>query len=207
MTTTHQADPVAVAVMRLQGLFPPVAGPARLGSMLDEHDLLHYELPALSRVTVYDFLEREGYPLPDLGEDEPLEGFLFALPSAGLVFVNSDENNPISRRRFTAAHELGHFLLHRNRMTGGKWIGDTKETIREAGEPKTAAMEREANRFAAELLMPSQSCQSLASEFRCSYPDAPSAVLVHRLAADLLVSREAMRYRLRHLGVIHDRDE
>jgi Zn-dependent peptidase ImmA (M78 family) len=179
----------------------------RLGGILEEHDLLHVELPALSRAAVYDLLEREGYPLPDLGEDEPLEGFLFAVPSAGLIFVNADERNPVSRRRFTAAHELGHFLLHRDRMTGGRWIGDTKETIREAGETETAAMEREANRFAAELLMPRDTCLALVSEFRQSYRNAPTSVLVHRLAADLLVSRESMRYRLMHLGVINDRDE
>jgi hypothetical protein len=202
-----QADAVSDAVARIWGVVPPGVGPVRLGAILEEHNLLHLELADLTRTVVYDYLVREGYPLPDLGEDEPLEGFLFVVSSMGLVFVNSDEKNPISRRRFTAAHELGHFLLHRDRMTGGRWIDDTKETIREAGDAETAAMEREANRFAVELLMPRNICLSLVSEFRRDYRNATFSVLVHRLAADLLVSREAMRYRLANLGVINDRDD
>jgi Zn-dependent peptidase ImmA (M78 family) len=201
------ADAVSDAVARVWGVVPPGVGPVRLGAILEEHNLLHLELADLTRTVVYDYLEREGYPLPDLGEDEPLEGFLFVVSSMGLVFVNSDEKNPISRRRFTAAHELGHFLLHRDRMTGGRWIDDTKETIREAGDAETAAMEREANRFAVELLMPRNICLSLVSEFRRDYRNATYSVLVHRLAADLLVSREAMRYRLANLGAINDRDD
>jgi IrrE N-terminal-like domain len=201
------ADAVSEAVAAIREIVSPGIGPVRIGAILEEHNLLHLELSGLTRISVYDYLEREGYPLPNLGEDEPLEGFLFAVASMGLVFVNSDEKNPISRRRFTVAHELGHFLLHRDRMTGGRWIGDTKETIREAGDAETASMEREANNFAVEVLMPREICLTLVSDFRREYRNAPSSVLVHRLAADLLVSREAMRYRLTNLGTINDRDD
>jgi Zn-dependent peptidase ImmA (M78 family) len=205
--TPPGADAVSAAVARVRGSLPAATGPVRLGQVFEEFDLLHVELDALSRATVYDYLEREGYPLPDLGEDEPLDGFLYVVSSIGFVFVNSDGRNPISRRRFTAAHELGHFLLHRDRMTGGRWIGDTKETIREAGDLDSASMEREANRFSTELLMPDDLCVARAAGFRKVYPAAPPTVLVHRIAADLLVSREAMRYRLVQLGVIDDRGE
>lgn len=202
-----EMDAVSVAVTRARGADPTGSGPVRLGKILEEHDLLRIELPRLSRAAVFDYLEREGFPLPDLGDDSPLDGFLYVAGSTGVVFVNSDERNPISRRRFTAAHELGHFLLHRDRMTGGRWIGDTRETVREAGDGEAAEMEREANRFAAELLMPAVACRGRAAEFRRRYPDTPPSVLIHRLAADLLVSREAMRYRLAQLGITDERDD
>lgn len=205
--TAVSLDRVSDAVAGAIANVPSVSGPVRLVSILEDQNLLHLEFPALTRSAVYDYLEQEGYPLPDLGEDEPLEGFLYAVSSIGIIFVNSDEGNPISRRRFTAAHELGHFLLHRDRMSGGRWIGDTKETIREAGDAETAAMEREANRFAAELLMPREVCLAMVSDLRKDHRIAPDSVLVHRLAADLLVSREAMRNRLVNLGIINGRDD
>jgi Zn-dependent peptidase ImmA (M78 family) len=205
--TTSAIDPVSTALARARGPTSISKGPVRLGQVLEEHDLLRVELPGLSRLIVFDYLEREGFPLPDLGDDENLDGFLYVASSTGVVFVNSDERNPVSRRRFTAAHELGHFLLHRDRMTGGRWIGDTRETIREAGDAETVEMERQANRFAAGLLMPEAVCRARASEFRKDYPQTPPSVLVHRLASDLLVSREAMRYRLTGLGIINDRDD
>jgi Zn-dependent peptidase ImmA (M78 family) len=204
---SNRRDPVSEAVDKIGLVVPFGPGLVKIGLILEEHNLLHLELPSLSRSAVYDYLEQEGFPLPDLGEDEPLEGFLYAVSTTGIVFVNSDENNPISRRRFTAAHELGHFLLHRDRMTGGRWIGDTKETIREAGDAEAAAMEREANRFAAEILMPRETCLAMISDFRRDYRNAPNSVLIHRLSADLLVSREAMRNRLVNLGIINDRDD
>lgn len=202
-----QLDLVSDAVAKASSTVSSGEGPVRLGSILEDQNLIHLELPALSRSSVYDYLEHEGYPLPDLGEDEPLEGFLYVVSSIGIIFVNSDEGNPISRRRFTAAHELGHFLLHRDRMSGGRWIGDSKETIREAGDAETVAMEREANRFAAELLMPREACLSLITGLRSEHRNAPDSVLIHRLAADLLVSREAMRNRLETLRVINGRDD
>lgn len=54
------------------------------------------------------------------------------------------------RRRFTIAHELGHFVLHRNRSNSfqcesGSVYSDSEDLV---------TMEREANRFASDLLMP-----------------------------------------------------
>lgn len=58
-----------------------------------------------------------------------------ALPRPVIV-LTPDRADDVLRHRFTAAHELGHLLLHRNMRTS------------------TAAHEREADAFAAELLMP-----------------------------------------------------
>jgi Zn-dependent peptidase ImmA (M78 family) len=61
--------------------------------------------------------------------------------------------------------------------------------------------EREANRFAVELLMPADVCAARADAFRQAYGVCPRGPLAYQLAAELLVSREAMRYRLNELGV------
>lgn len=60
-------------------------------------------------------------------------------------------------------------------------------------------MEREANLFATELLMPVAVCQTRADQLRYEHGSCPRAVLAYRLSAELLVSREAMRYRLQAL--------
>ena len=64
-----------------------------------------------------------------------------------------------------------------------------------------AAMERQANRFAAELLMPAVVCRARAEAFRATYRVCPRTPFAYYLAAELVVSPEAMRYRLRELGV------
>jgi Zn-dependent peptidase ImmA (M78 family) len=131
---------------------------------------------------------------------DPLDGFLFWAGGEGLAFVNADDI--LTRRRFTAAHELGHALLHRARM--GRFRTDTK--ILDDAED-TDDLEREANRFAAELLMPEEVCRAREAELReedKARGGCPRGVLAYRLASELLVSREAIRYRLAGLGVGDD---
>ena len=126
-----------------------------------------------------------------------LAGFVFAAGRVGWAFVSAAD--PLPRRRFTAAHELGHFVLHRETM--GRFRADTDATLREAEDDVADRMEREANRFAAELLMPAEVCRARAAELRNKHGCCPRGVLVYRLSSELLVSREALRYRLQSLGV------
>jgi Zn-dependent peptidase ImmA (M78 family) len=60
-----------------------------------------------------------------------------------------DKNEPSVRQRFTAAHELGHFMLHRHMIGDG-----LKDSYLLRAEGLTNSQESEANRFAADLLMP-----------------------------------------------------
>lgn len=179
---------------------PERRGPVLLGPLMDGFNLLHVALPDLTRGAVFDHLMAEGITPADVGDvDEPLAGFLFVTPSVGLVFVNASD--PVQRQRFTAAHELGHFVLHRDAMGGLVSIGDTPATILEVEDGTIQQHEREANRFAAELLMPEEVCRARAGELQEQHGCCPRAVLEYRLAAELLVSVQAMRYRLRNLGV------
>src|SRR5262249_36734311 len=123
--------------------------------------------------------------------------FVFTAGRVGWAFVNA--NDILAKRRFTAAHELGHFVLHRATM--GRYRADTDETLQEADGDATDQMEREANHFAVELLMPEEVCRERANELRKKHGSCPRQVLRYRLASELLVSREALGYRLRSLGV------
>lgn len=88
-------------------------------------------------------------------------------------------NQSIVRQRFTVAHELGHLLLHEE----GRAYRDTTF----AGTPR----EIEANRFAADLLMP----LSWVAAFADLYRDD-----VARLARTFQVSEKAMDYRLANVA-------
>jgi hypothetical protein len=174
-------------------------GPVLLAPFMDSVNLIHVALPGLSRAAVFDHLQAKGIAPADVGdEDEDLAGFLFTTPSVGLVFVNASD--PIPRQRFTAAHELGHFVLHRDTMGGRMTKADTSAEI-ELTDAQSDLHERQANRFAVELLMPEDVCLARALAFREAYGLCPRGPLAYQLAADLLVSREAMRYRLNQLEV------
>jgi hypothetical protein len=95
------------------------------------------------------------------------------------IRVNAD--HPQVRKRFTVAHELAHFLRHRDRFTN-RLVDDR---MYRSGLGKT--VEAEANRLAADLLMP----RTLLSEFRGAGINTPE-----ELAAKFDVSLEAMRLRL-----------
>jgi hypothetical protein len=197
---TRTADAVTAAVADLRRDCGVPVDPARRGPVLllrffEETMLLHFALPHLTRGAVAAHLRR-----PDVGvgcANEPLAGFVFVAGRAGRAYVSATDILP--RRRYTAAHELGHFVLHRDRM-GGQFHGDTDKTILETtDDAETIALEREANRFAAELLMPSEVCEARADELWRAHRCCPRTVLANQLASELLVSGEAMRYRLRHL--------
>jgi Zn-dependent peptidase ImmA (M78 family) len=203
MTATEPADVSSAVsgVWKRLGIAPELdrRGPVLLAPFMDSFNLLHVATPNLSRAGVYDYLQAEGITPAEVGSvDEDLAGFLFVTPSVGLVFVNASD--PVPRQRFTAAHELGHFMLHRDKMDGHVSIADTPAKI-ELTEEQSEQHEREANRFAVELLMPENVCLARAAAFRKAYGVCPRGAFVYQLAAELLVSSEAMRYRLNELKV------
>lgn len=198
---TVDLDRIADAVAQFRRRVPFGAssrGPVPLAGYFAETALDHVELPDLTCGAVAEYLRRAGVPADDLGNpSDLLAGFIFAAGRVGWAFVSAAD--PLPRRRFTAAHELGHFVLHRATM--GRFRADTDATLREADEDVMDRMEREANRFAAELLMPADVCSARAAELLEKHHCCPRGVLVYRLASELLVSREALRYRLQTLEV------
>ncbi len=90
---------------------------------------------------------------PRLGEDQDFSGLL--LPDRREIWVNADEARDWpGRRRFTIGHELGHWCMHREH---GEPIYCRAGAIAEEGDrPERPLSEREADAFAAALLMPAQ---------------------------------------------------
>jgi Zn-dependent peptidase ImmA (M78 family) len=73
--------------------------------------------------------------------------YLFNEKIGGCIFVNS--SHPFERRRFTLAHEYGHFLADR------KLISSDKDDVFEIGTKKEES-EKFADLFAVEFLMPEE---------------------------------------------------
>ena len=195
---------IAAAVVEIRHAVPLAVshrGPVPLADYFPECGLDHVELPVLTRGSVAEYLLGQGMSVEELGEPaERLAGFLCTAGRVGWAFVNASEILP--RRRFTAAHELGHFLLHREEM--GRFRADTDKQVQEADDATSDRLEREANRFAAELLVPAEVCEARVAGLKREHGCCPRDVLAYRLASELLVSRQAMRFRLDALEIGDD---
>ena len=110
-------------------------------------------------------------------------------PSERRILVRSDESEP--RRRFTIAHELGHWICQ-------CLEGDMQPVYCRAAEigvdAAAKALEREANVFAANLLMPEP-------VVRAAWTGAGT---IEATASLFDVSSEAMEWRLYNCGFIGD---
>jgi transcriptional regulator with XRE-family HTH domain len=117
---------------------------------------------------------------------EGISGLLLELPSGPVIGYRDSDNR--GRRHFTIAHELGHHLLRHYEN-----FHIDVQAMAELGNPPGHDWrdEREANDFAAQLLMPA----ALVTQEYASQPK------VSRLAAKFKVSQEAMGWRLVNLGL------
>jgi IrrE N-terminal-like domain len=90
---------------------------------------------------------------PALAEGEGLSGLL--LPERGEIWVNAAEAREWpTRRRFTIAHELGHWRLHRNHEDPVYCRSASIDGATDVQRPALPPAEEEANAFAAAVLMP-----------------------------------------------------
>lgn len=104
-------------------------------------------------------------------------------PSGYVISVNGSE--PFNRRRFTVAHECGHFLRHREKIGDG-----ILDDAMYRSDKMNSQEEFEANNTAAELLMPRH---LVVGRIRVGLSDTGT------LAAYFQVSEAAMRVRMRYL--------
>lgn len=103
-----------------------------------------------------------------------------------VIGVNK-KHHPI-RRRFTIAHELGHFLLRHELDKGGELVDD------DFGKP--ISQEREANLFASFLLMPKEWIKETVKGHRID------GQTIKRVAREFEVSEQALTIRLLELNLI-----
>jgi predicted transcriptional regulator len=95
------------------------------------------------------------------------------------IIINSNE--AVNRQRFTIAHEIGHYLLHRDRIGDGL----TDDALYRSG--LSTLEEVRANRLAADILMPFALIENAIKDGKKSVED---------LASVFRVSTQAMSVRL-----------
>lgn len=122
--------------------------------------------------------------------DKGVSGFLERIGGKWCIFINQYESE--LRKRFTIAHELGHFIKHRDKyMLSGSSTPDLIFFRDKTIDP----MEKEANDFAADLLMPKDifiekiksGCNTL-----------------EKLSEAFQLSTSAVKYRAYKLGLISE---
>jgi Zn-dependent peptidase ImmA (M78 family)/transcriptional regulator with XRE-family HTH domain len=129
---------------------------------------------------VVRLLEAHGVMVVAVGEFDPrLDAFSLWVAGRPIVVLCSDKGVP-KRRRFDAAHELGHLVLHQRAHAGD------------------AVLERQAHRFASALLMP-------ADEIEGWLPRRANQIELVRQASEVWgVSMQALLYRARTLGTLSE---
>lgn len=168
------------------------------GRLLQEGQVASAPIPVEELAESHAHVVRKELP-------EDVSGMLVPLSTPteerGWAIVVNAAHAPV-RQRFTVAHELGHLLLHRYtapHADGGFRVRfrDTRSSIGSVRE------EIEANRFAAELLMPRDLVLSLLAKLQFDYAprdeDDKMAEKLRPVAKKLGVSVEALSLRIAHL--------
>jgi len=193
--------------------------------------LICVELPDLTAASAKDFLRQSGVTNIGYKESEKnkaLAGFLYVTTNYGCVFVN--KKDPVTRRRFSVAHEIGHYLLHfRPILDAFKRVGeliavhhsdrqmdigdDSPDNAANEGffGERTIFDENKINNF----LPPERQMEDEANDFAgelllpAGIVRARAEVLkiteddfLRRMASDLLVSRSATERRLKDLDLL-----
>ncbi|HWQ23381.1 MAG TPA: ImmA/IrrE family metallo-endopeptidase [Gaiellaceae bacterium] len=122
-------------------------------------------------------------------------------PAERTIVVNAAEWGrdvpPLRRYRFTIAHELGHWVCH-VLGAGAERAEPVYCRAKDLSEDADRALEREANVFAAELLMPEPAVRSVWEELVAQSHELDP---VTACAARFDVSPTAMQWRLHSFGL------
>jgi Zn-dependent peptidase ImmA (M78 family) len=128
-----------------------------------------------------------------------ISGLLYRDGDRTIIGINSLDGD--TRQRFTICHELGHLRLHKGRpMFVEKHV---QVNLRNSVSSSATSLEEiQANRFAAELLMPSSLVGSEASRRLMRNASISRDTLVAQMADAFRVSKQAMEIRLTNLGIL-----
>ena len=104
--------------------------------------------------------------------------------------IRVNRNEARERQRFTIAHELAHYLLHRPVIDSSR-DGITDNVLYRSGAPER--IEYEANRLAADLVMPMDLIEKKLND---DFGGVVTETTIESLAASFEVSKAAMEIRL-----------
>lgn len=159
-------------------------------------------------VPVEDIARNLGATIVYEPSDDDLSGFLLNDKSQDKIIIGVNFNHPETRKRFTISHEIGHLLLHNEetfhidkssegfnrKILKGKFERNKESTT---GNNR---IEREANLFAAELLMPAHFVENDVSKL--GNIDFLHDTKLINLAGQYGVSIQALTYRLSNLNYL-----
>lgn len=104
------------------------------------------------------------------------------------------------RKRFTMAHELGHFVLHKDKIGNGIDDSENYRALRRTNSAVGALEEKEANSFAANILMPEDLVVQYAKERGVFVGnDNEQEEALQEIATAFQVSKAAMQIRINDL--------
>jgi Zn-dependent peptidase ImmA (M78 family) len=137
--------------------------------------------------------------------DDKISGMLVNDFGNKKALIGVNRKHHINRQRFTIAHEIGHFLLHH--FQGVHFDGENTGLQINFRDDKSASgedlYEREANLFAAELLMPRTLLEADISKIKNLSLIDKDDLTLKSLADKYKVSVRAITYRLAYLGYLH----
>ncbi len=126
----------------------------RIMNVRDGEDRFPVDVPTLAKDASAQFFPDEPITMVKGREIPGFEGMLHRAPVGKKgwgIFYNSGITSE-GRIRFTLAHELGHYFLHRNAVSDGMIV--CNKTGVAFSDPELKNREREADQFATNLLMP-----------------------------------------------------
>ncbi len=171
--TPHRPEARAAAIHRQLGLEP---------SAVPVHDIAR-------ALDIADIEERPA---------SAFEGALVTDPERSFGVISINSRAALERRRFSLAHELGHFLCDWHRQTSDDGFRCTRSDMAwPVGDPQHRMQEAEANRFAIELLAPAQ----FVAPYLRRLPDLDQILAMH---ATLQISKvaAARRFASLHSGKV-----
>lgn len=128
-----------------------------------------------------------------------ISGILIREGNNTVIGVN--ESDVDSRKRFTIAHEIGHFVMH----PGNELHIDRKFKVNFRDKNSSLANnieEMEANAFAAALLMPEKKINQFVNQKLTQGIDIEDSDELQSIADKFKVSKQALLIRLSKLGLI-----
>ena len=147
-------------------------------------------------IPIKDIIRSQGIKLKTLDRGDDISGILIIERNNTTIGYMSHE--PEVRQRFTMAHELGHFILHRE---GELFVDKGFKTMYRptTNTPSTEWQEWEANEFAACILMPENLMREEVQKAEMDYGDN---IWIRELADKFKVSESAMSIRISRLGLM-----
>lgn len=136
----------------------------------------------------------------DLGED--ISGVLVVRGENATIAYSSNQGD--QRKRFTIAHEIGHYALHRNLENDTVFVDRdfiVKYRSNKIYSEVEMRQEREANAFAASLLMPKEFIYEELNKESIKYLTETDVIV--ELARVFNVSIPAMTFRLTNLNILY----